>query len=122
VCVCVCVCVCVVADRCGGACSLHARWAAGVDDAIVANASPAVLWWWQEPLFALFETAINTVNDVDAARGAVSFVRLCGAAPSLATRFYAKERDRLGKGLRSATTSSTTTLYTILIDHYYIYM
>ena len=79
--------------------SLHARWAAGVAEAIVTYASPAPLWWWHTPVFELFDAALSRVDLVDGARGVLSFVRLCGAAPSVATRYYAKERDRIGKGM-----------------------
>lgn len=74
----------------------HALLAAALDDEVTAHASPAPVWWWADAFQDLLDASVNAV-DGDGARHALCFVKLLGDVPGLATPFFSKERDRLGK-------------------------
>jgi NCK-associated protein 1 len=74
----------------------HALLADALADEVTAHASPALAWWWTDAFNELLESSVNCL-DGDSARHAMAFVKALSDVPGLATPFFSKERERLGK-------------------------
>jgi NCK-associated protein 1 len=74
----------------------HALIADALTDEVMTHASPAIVWWWNDAFFELFEGCVNSTEG-ESASHALDFVKVLADVPGLATPFFSKERDRLGK-------------------------